>query len=707
MTVLPLPFSPASRRAALRTAAQGTLQAGLLLVAGLALATSSAAAQTSRNAAAAAPDSPYHGQVVEDIVARVNGQVISTSDYDHAAQDLETQGRQRNISSADIDEQRKQLLRDLIDNQLLLSKGKQLGITGEADTVRQLDELRKQNNLDSMDALEKAAEQQGVNFADFRASIQNRVITSQVIRQEVGSRINITQGDEQRYYDEHKDQFQTPEAVKLSEILLPTADPDNAAQVAEAQTKADAVEAALKGGKSFEDEAKSSSGGSTAAQGGALGDFKRGQLAKVLEDATFTLQPGQYSAPIRTKQGFVILKVDDHQAGGQQAFAAVQPQVEEAVGMQRMQPALRQYLTRLREEAFIDVKPGYVDAGASRDETRPIFSAYQPPQPKKKKKEVRTRFASGGGRTRNAVLAARNKSAAPSPATPALPANVPSLADVPGGTAAGSPASANAAGGGAAPATAAVIPPPTSPAAAKPTQTASANTKTEKPGKREKVRFGQAPRETLPASTTRETDAGASTANGNTSNTETASLADTQNGSSQANLPTGAHYETGESATEQQDAAKKTKTRFSQRGETRAQKAEKKRLAKIDPYPTAPPDSQEIADKKVQDQPLGLQGDTSKAPPKPKPTGKTRYSDEAGKKNSLSSPGNPGADNGNGSTQQPTVQTQPYQEPSPQRSPGTDPPVNTQTTPTGTGDPLGQPTPGNAPETTQPQAPQR
>ncbi len=107
--------------------------------------------------------------------------------------------------------------------------------------------------------------------------------------------------------------------------------------------------------------------------------------------------------------------------------------------------------------------------------------------------------------------------------------------------------------------------------------------------------------------------------------------------------------------------------------------------------------------------PLGVAGDTSKAPPKPKPTEKTRFSDEAGKKNTQApgtegngAVGAPAAENQTG--RQPAVQTQPYSEPSPEKAPGTNPPVNTQTTPTGTGDPLGPTTP---PATNQAQPPQR
>ncbi len=682
-------------------------RAGLLAAATFALAVPGLTAQTvsatSKNAAAAAPVSPYHGEVIEDIIARVNDQVISTSDYNRAEAELTSQSQQRNVSAVDVEEQKRQLLRDLIDNQLLLSKGKQLGITGEAETIRQLDELRKQNNLDSMEALEKAAEQQGVSFADFKASIANRVITSQVIRDEVGRRITILPGDERAYYQQHPEQFTTPEQVKLSEILIPTG--EGVADVAKAQSKADALEADLKAGKDFAALAKANSGGSTAADGGALGEFKRGQLAKVLEDDTFSLKPGEYTAPIQTKQGFVILKVDAHTPAGLEPFEQAQAQVEDAIGTQKMQPALRAYLTRLREEAYIDIKPGFVDSAASSNETRPIFSAYQPPVPKKKKTLQRTRF-SGSARTRGGAKSAPKSVAAVAPAPP-IPTGVPSLADVPTGssdatqTAAASTQTAAAS----APAAAAAAP------GKKQAQIAVA-----KPGKREKVRFGQAPRESLPAADTRTQDAGASAANGNSSNGEAALANNTAPGSvtptgdtAGSSVSSNVRYSNGQSAGDEQAAAAKTKTRFSQRPVVpKAVKADRKAKANADQY--GAPDSQEIADKSQQDKPLGLKGDTSVKPPKPKPSGvKTRYSDEAGKKDEpeLTSPGT-GADAPptpvavTGQTT-PVVTTKPYQEPSPQSPPGADAPVTTQSTPTGSGDPLGPTVPAATPPANPPQ----
>src|SRR5580698_10271365 len=124
-----------------------------------------------------------------------------------------------------------------------------------------------------MEDLEKAARQQGISFEDFKANIRDGILEQQVVRDEVGRRLQMTQGQEQTYYDAHKQDFAPPEQIRLSEILIPTAADANDAAVAQAQAKADDVAAQIKAGAKFDDLAKKLSGGPTAAQGGDLGLF--------------------------------------------------------------------------------------------------------------------------------------------------------------------------------------------------------------------------------------------------------------------------------------------------------------------------------------------------------------------------------------------------------------------------------------------------
>ena len=125
-------------------------------------------------------------------------------------------------------------------------------------------------------------------------------------------------------------------------------------------------------GASFTDLAKKNSDGPSAKEGGDLNYFNRGTLAKELEDKVFALKAGDVTDVIRTKQGYVILQVTEHQMAGIPTLKEAEPHIQDALYMQRLQPALRAYLTTLREQAFIDIKPGYVDTGASAKQTKPI-----------------------------------------------------------------------------------------------------------------------------------------------------------------------------------------------------------------------------------------------------------------------------------------------------------------------------------------------
>ena len=186
------------------------------------------------------------GTVVEDVVVHVNDLIISRSDVERATQSLAEENQRTNASPADAAERQKNLLRDMIDKQLLLSRGKELGLNADAEVVRQLDEIRKQNHLATMEDLEAAARQQGVSFEDFKAGIRDTVITQMVVRDEVSRRLQMTQGQEQAFYEAHKQDFAQPEQIRLSEILIPTAADADDAAVAQAKAKAEDVGAKLR-----------------------------------------------------------------------------------------------------------------------------------------------------------------------------------------------------------------------------------------------------------------------------------------------------------------------------------------------------------------------------------------------------------------------------------------------------------------------------
>jgi peptidyl-prolyl cis-trans isomerase SurA len=520
----------------------------------------------------AEPSSPYGGVTVEDIIARVNDQIITRSDYDRAQKELDDEAHKQGATMQQISEAHKDLLRNLIDQQLWISKGKELGITGETDLINRLNEIRKQYNLSTLEELEKAAQDQGVSYEDFKANIRNQIITQQVMRDEVGRHISFTPGEVQRFYEEHKQEYVQPESVKLGEILVGTPADATDAQVGAAKAKADDIVSKLRAGADFGQLAKASSEGQTAAQGGDLGTYKRGQLNKLFEDATFGQPTGSVTDPIRTRQGFVIFKVVQHIPGGVQDYKDVEPQVEQDYYGSKMEPAIRDYLTKMREDAYIDIAQGFTDSGASTNKrVNPIaYSQYTPPQPKKKKKVERTRFREN--------------------------THFRSKTTMPGATTAAAPPEA-----------------PAAPVASASTQTASAKTTTasQKPGKKEKIRYGQAPTKTLPKGAEAPTEDAGATGQTATEGAQTA----------QVEMPA------------EPPAPEPKKTRYSDRARVPKEKkpAHTEKASYPAQNPASAPDAAEVADRQTQSSPLGLQGDTAKKKKKQASTTtteKTRLSDK-------------------------------------------------------------------------------
>jgi peptidyl-prolyl cis-trans isomerase SurA len=524
-----------------------------------------------------APITP-NGDVVEDAVARINDQIITRTEYQAAENQILQEARQDNLSQAELDDRVNNLLRDLIDEQLLLSKGKTLNITGDAETIRELDDIRKKNNLPSMEALEKAAATQGVSFEDFKQHIRDQIIRQQVVRNEVGSHLNMTHADELVYYNAHAQEFALPEQVHLSEILIPTPENATQAQLDSALAKANGTAGKLHGGASFAAVAKTDSGGPTAAAGGDLGDFKRGALGDVLEKAVFPLPVGGNTDPIRTRQGYVILHVDSHQQAGVPPLSdpAVENKVQEALYFQQLQPALRAYLSKARADAYMETAPGFVDTGSvtTKKSTAQIaYTSYKAP-PLKKKIRAKQRLEQEKANRAQAELAAARERVAQKEAARA--------------------AKVSAANGGKVD------------VAYKP-----------KKIHREKIRYGEAPEQSLPNGTA-ETSVGGSIGAPITGQAPGAAMSANE---SITSITTGTGADEDNADPFANAAAAHKKVRFANFEAQAEERVAKERLTKAEakaetrPIPVTPTEN---ADEKVRAQPLGLNGDTVAKKKKPK-----------------------------------------------------------------------------------------
>ncbi len=334
------------------------------------------------------------GKVVEEIVARVNNEVITLSDLQRAHAAAVDDVRQECPRCTPeqlqtlLGDREKNALRDLIDQSLLVQRAKDMGFSVETDLVKELDRIRQQNKLADMDALEKAVESQGMNYEDFKNNLRNRLLTNQVISREVGSRIILDKTEVKKYYEEHKSEFVRPEQVALREIFVST-EGKSEAEIPALEKRANDMLEKVKNGDDFAEIAKRHSDDeNTAKQGGDLGVFERGKLSKEIEDAVFKLQKNQLTDVIRTKQGFIFLQVLEHYPAGEQPLEKVETEIMNRLYQERMQPALRTYLKTLREESYVVIKPGYVDtAGVASSPIQEVSA--QPEVTKAKKRHKR------------------------------------------------------------------------------------------------------------------------------------------------------------------------------------------------------------------------------------------------------------------------------------------------------------------------------
>jgi len=158
--------------------------------------------------------------IVDEIIARVDDWIITRSDLQRATQTTQDEVKQQFPSDwqAKWAEIQPTILRDLIDQKLLLQKGKELGITGDTELVKQLDKIRQQMHLASIDDLEKAAKEQGVSFEDYKDQTRSRIITEQVIGREVGSHIHITNEEVQAFYEGFLQALKSGDVASLERI---------------------------------------------------------------------------------------------------------------------------------------------------------------------------------------------------------------------------------------------------------------------------------------------------------------------------------------------------------------------------------------------------------------------------------------------------------------------------------------------------------
>jgi peptidyl-prolyl cis-trans isomerase SurA len=322
-----------------------------------------------------AADTPPNVKVVEEIAAKVNSDIITRGDLERKRMEIEAEARRQGLSGPRlkeaVDEYAANALREKIDELLLVQHAKDLNINVDNDVTRRLAEIQLQQKathpeLADPDKFQSfIREQTGMTYEDFKQQMKNQLLTQRVMGQEVMRNIAIPEPEMRKYYDEHKADFVRKEAeVFLSQIVIST-DGKTPEQIAAAEKKAKDVSARAKKGEKFADLARDFSDDvETGRNGGYVGAIPRGTMDKSIEDVVFKEKKGFVSEALKLRQAFLILKVEDRFEAGQASFEEVKDRIQEAMVQPRVEPKAREFLSRLREDAFLEIKEGYVDSGA-------------------------------------------------------------------------------------------------------------------------------------------------------------------------------------------------------------------------------------------------------------------------------------------------------------------------------------------------------
>ena len=320
---------------------------------------------------AQAPQTSSGGEVIEQVLVKVNGDIITKTELEGRQIAAIRQRLSKDIDPESVksDEQLRKMLAeitpvilvDAIDELLVVQLAKERGYKLRDEQFKEwLSALRKEQNLEDDQRFMAALKQEGMSIDDLRRNVEREFMKSQIQRDEVGSKLTITEEEARQYHQSHQHEFTEPANVTLREILIETGaaqgQTPTAAQDEEAQAKAAAVRARIMGGEDFGKVAADVSAAASKANGGLIGPINVSELSEPLQKLLKTMKPGQVTPAIRVARGYQILKLETLKEAAVQSFDEARDLVAERVHGDRQRQEVRKFLSRIRGQAIIEWK---------------------------------------------------------------------------------------------------------------------------------------------------------------------------------------------------------------------------------------------------------------------------------------------------------------------------------------------------------------
>jgi peptidyl-prolyl cis-trans isomerase SurA len=317
---------------------------------------------------------PLRAEIIEQVLVKVNGDIITKTDLEARQISALRQRMNQDVNPEALknDEQLKKMLAEVtprilveaIDELLMVQLAKERGYKLRDEQFKDwLTNLRKEQNLEDDQRFQSALKQEGMSIDDLRKNVERQFMISQVQRDEVGSKLSITEEEARQYYLGHPTEFTEAATVTLREILIEapttTKQPKSMFSVAEddqARATASAIRARILAGEDFGKVAAEVSTAASKANGGLIGPVAMTELSEALQKLVKTMKPGEVTPPIRTARGFQILKLETLKESSLQSFEGVRDLVAERVHGERQRQEVRKFLNRVRGQAIIEWK---------------------------------------------------------------------------------------------------------------------------------------------------------------------------------------------------------------------------------------------------------------------------------------------------------------------------------------------------------------
>ena len=258
--------------------------------------------------------------LVDRIVATVDGFPITL---------FELERSMRLSGSQNTEKARSEALEVLIADTLVRLESNRLGLAvSQQEVDMYIEEIKRANGLDD-EVLTQALAQQGYTPKTYRNQVRKELLKNQLVARLIRDQVEIPQSQVQKFYDDNKSEFAKAGSVHLRQLFFALPPDASEGQQRQVATVAERAMAELQQGKSFPEVAKKYSEGPEAADGGALGWMEKGQMIPELEQAAFSLRPGEVAPPLRSAAGVHILSVDKMRASEYVPFSDVQQQIRE------------------------------------------------------------------------------------------------------------------------------------------------------------------------------------------------------------------------------------------------------------------------------------------------------------------------------------------------------------------------------------------